>query len=113
IKLANQPSLELFMNEVSEALDDVVVIGYGTAKKSDLTGAVVRINMEDKALQANTNLLQSLIGATSGVNLESKGGASSEPSLFIRGQTSLSACDGPLIVFDRVRYNGSINNINM
>ena len=54
------------MNEVSEALDDVVVIGYGTAKKSDLTGAVVRINMEDKALQANTNLLQSLIGATSG-----------------------------------------------
>lgn len=113
IKLANQLSLEILMNEVSEALDDVVVIGYGTAKKSDLTGAVVRINMEDKALQANTNLLQSLIGATSGVNLESKGGASSEPSLSIRGQTSLSASDRPLIVLDGVIYNGSINNINM
>ncbi|MGH2623878.1 MAG: TonB-dependent receptor plug domain-containing protein, partial [Sphingobacterium sp.] len=113
IQLAGESALEIQMHEVSADLEGVVVIGYGTAKKSDLTGSVVRINMADKALQANTNLLQSLIGATSGVNLESKGGASSEPSLSIRGQTSLSASDRPLIVLDGVIYNGSINNINM
>ncbi|WP_160366824.1 SusC/RagA family TonB-linked outer membrane protein [Sphingobacteruim zhuxiongii] len=113
INLASTLSLQIEMREVSSDLEGVVVIGYGTAKKSDLTGSVVRINMADKALQANTNLLQSLIGATSGVNLESRGGASSEPSLSIRGQTSLSASDRPLIVLDGVIYNGSINNINM
>src|SRR5690606_37320336 len=113
ILLAGESVLEIQMHEVSADLEGVVVIGYGTAKKSDLTGSVVRINMADKALQANTNLLQSLIGATSGVNLESKGGASSEPSLSIRGQTSLSASDRPLIVLDGVIYNGSINNIQM
>lgn len=113
VQLGNQTTLQIALNEVSAELEDVVVIGYGTAKKSDLTGSVVRVSMEDKALQANTNLLQSLIGATSGVNLESRGGASSEPSLSIRGQTSLSASDRPLIVLDGVIYNGSINNINM
>src|SRR5690606_29700608 len=113
INLTSTLSLQIEMHEVSADLEGVVVIGYGTAKKSDLTGSVVRINMADKALQANTNLLQSLIGATSGVNLESRGGASSEPSLSIRGQTSLSASDRPLIVLDGVIYNGSINNINM
>src|SRR5690606_35260773 len=113
VQLGNLTTLQISLNEVSAELEDVVVIGYGTAKKSDLTGSVVRISMEDKALQANTNLLQSLIGATSGVNLESRGGASSEPSLSIRGQTSLSASDRPLIVLDGVIYNGSINNINM
>src|SRR5690606_31099539 len=94
-------------------IDEGVVICYGTQTKSDLTGSVARISMEDKARQANVNLFQALIGASSGVNLEGRGGAASEPTISIRGQTSLSASDRPLIVLDGVIYNGSISNINI
>src|SRR5690606_11987136 len=93
-------------------LDEVVVIGYGEQKKSDLTGSVVRISMDDKATQANVNVFQALVGAAPGVNLENRGGAGGEPNLSIRGQTSLSASDRPLIVIDGIIYNGSISNIN-
>lgn len=101
------------MTEDTASLDEVVVIGYGTAKKSDLTGSVARINLQDKATHANVNLLQALVGASPGINLEGRGGAASEPDLSIRGKTSLSASDGPLIVLDGVIYNGSISNINI
>ncbi len=105
--------IDLVLAEDVQSIDEVVVIGYGTAKKSDLTGSVVRVSMADKATQANVNLLQALVGVSAGVNLEGRGGASSEPTLSVRGQTSLSASDSPLIVLDGIIYNGSISNINI
>lgn len=97
----------------AQLLDELVVVGYGTVRKSDLTGAVDRINLEDRENQANVNLLQSLAGATAGVNIESRGGAGGEPSFSIRGQNSLSASNSPLIVLDGIIYNGSISDINI
>jgi TonB-linked SusC/RagA family outer membrane protein len=113
VPVGDRSVIDVVLEEDMASLDEVVVIGYGTAKKSDLTGSVARITMEDKATQANVNLFQALIGASAGVNLEGRGGASSEPSLSIRGKTSLSASDGPLIVLDGVIYNGSVSNINI
>lgn len=94
-------------------LDEVIVTGYGTQKKSDLTGSVVRVAMDDKASLANMNISQALSGATAGVNVQGSGLAGSDPTLSIRGQTSLSANDAPLIVLDGIIYNGSISNINI
>jgi TonB-dependent SusC/RagA subfamily outer membrane receptor len=94
-------------------LEEVIVTGYGTQKKSDLTGSVVRVTMEEKASLANMNISQALSGATAGVNVQGTGLAGSDPSLSIRGQTSLSASDAPLIVLDGIIYNGSISNINV
>jgi TonB-dependent starch-binding outer membrane protein SusC len=105
--------IDISLSEDVTNLEEVVVIGYGEQKKSDLTGSVVRVSMDEKATQANVNLFQALIGAAAGVNLEGRGGASSEPNLSIRGQTSLSASDRPLIVIDGIIYNGSISNINV
>ncbi len=113
MKVGQQTTLNVTLRRAAAEGNEVVVIGYGTQKKKDLTGSVVRVNMSEKANQANTNLLQALSGASAGVNLEGRGGASSEPSLSIRGQTSLSASDMPLIVLDGVIYNGSISNINI
>ncbi len=110
---ANNAIVNVAMEGDLAQLDEVVVIGYGTQKKSDLTGSVARISMEDKATLANVNLFQALVGASAGVNLEGRGGASSEPTLSVRGQTSLSASDRPLIVLDGVIYNGSISSINI
>jgi TonB-linked SusC/RagA family outer membrane protein len=105
VNVALKPSIE--------ALDEVIVTGYGTQKKSDLTGSVVRVTMEEKASLANTNISQALSGTTAGVNVQGSGLAGSEPDMSIRGQTSLSASDRPLIVLDGIIYNGAISDINI
>jgi TonB-linked SusC/RagA family outer membrane protein len=113
VNAAGRAIIDVKLISSVSALDEVIVIGYGTQKKSDLTGSVVRITMEDKATMSNINVSQALVGATAGVNLEGRGGAEAEPTLSVRGQTSLSASDRPLIVVDGIIYNGSINNINI
>src|SRR4030043_1357502 len=97
----------------TQELQEVIVTGYGTQKKSDLTGSVVRVTMDEKATLANLNLSQAMSGTTAGVNVQGSGLAGSDPSLSIRGRTSLSASDAPLIVLDGIIYNGSISNINV
>jgi TonB-linked SusC/RagA family outer membrane protein len=93
-------------------LDEVVVVGYGSMRKSDLTGSVTRIKVDDKALQANVNLSQVMAGVA-GINIQSRGGASSEPSLSIRGQNTLSTSSSPLVVVDGIIYDGSLMNLNI
>ena len=94
------------------SLDEVIVVGYGTARKKDLTGSVARVDMADKDNNANVNLIQSLAGASPGLNIEQGGGASGEASISIRGQKSLSGSVQPLIVVDGAIFYGNINDIN-
>ncbi|MFO7620057.1 MAG: TonB-dependent receptor, partial [Bacteroidales bacterium] len=111
--LAGRATINVTLTSVTTALDEVIVTGYGTQKKSDLTGSVVRVTMDQKATLANVNLAQALSGASAGVNVQASGLAGSEPSLAIRGRTSLSASDRPLIVLDGIIYNGAIADINI
>jgi TonB-dependent starch-binding outer membrane protein SusC len=113
VPVTGQSVYNISLSQSTIGLDEVIVIGYGTQKKSDLTGSVVRVTMADKAQQSNVNLSQALVGVSAGVNLEARGGADSDPTLSIRGQTSLSASDRPLIVIDGIIYNGAITNINI
>src|SRR5690606_22043247 len=108
IEVGDLSVINVTLTEDMASLDEVVVIGYGTQKKSDLTGSVGRVSMEDRGLQSNTNLFQALSGAAAGVNVQGTGLAGGEPDLSIRGQTSLSASDNPLIVLDGIIYNGAI-----
>ncbi|MGI8635619.1 MAG: SusC/RagA family TonB-linked outer membrane protein, partial [Segetibacter sp.] len=111
--IKGRKEVNIILQAEASALDQVVVVGYGTQRKSDLTGSVVRVSMDDKSLMANTNLFSALSGSTAGVNVQGVGGAGSEPNIGIRGQTSLSASDRPLIVLDGIIYNGSITDINV
>lgn len=111
--VAGQSTVNVSMTESTLALDEVIVIGYGTQKKSDLTGSVSRVTLDEKQTLANTNLSQAMSGATAGVNVQANGLAGSDPDLSIRGKTSLSASDRPLIVLDGIIFNGSINDINI
>ena len=111
--VSGRTTINVALISSTKELEEVIVTGYGTQKKSDLTGSVVRVTMEDKATLANINLTQAMSGTTAGVNVTALGLAGSDPSLSIRGQTSLSASDAPLIVLDGIIYNGSINNINI
>jgi TonB-linked SusC/RagA family outer membrane protein len=111
--VSGRTTINVALASATTELEEVIVTGYGTQKKSDLTGSVVRVTMDDKATLANLNLSQAMSGTTAGVNVTASGLAGSDPSLSIRGRTSLSASDAPLIVLDGIIYNGSINNISI
>ena len=112
VAVGGKTTMDVTLEEDAIGIEEVVAIGYGTMKKSDLTGSVARATIDDKASQGKTNLLQAISGTNAGVNVQSVGMAGSDPNISIRGKTSLSASDKPLIVLDGIIYNGDISNIN-
>ncbi|WP_282124708.1 SusC/RagA family TonB-linked outer membrane protein [Algibacter mikhailovii] len=102
VTIQNQTVLNVILKENLEQLDDVVVIGYGTAKKTDLTGSVASISSDDFA-QGNMGTVQNLIaGKAPGVRIYSSAGAEpgAESSIQIRGANSISGNNNPLYVID-------------
>lgn len=97
-------------------LEEVVVVGYGTQKKSDVTGSVTTVSKERLSQLPVTNVLQSVQGAVAGVSItQSSSVPGSGVSAVIRGTNSISASTGPFIVLDGMPYSttgGSINDIN-
>jgi len=100
--------------EVSDVgLDEIVVIGYGTVRKRDLTGSVASIRGEEMRDIPSANISQALQGRISGVDLtqtSTKPGATMQ--IRIRGSRSLNASNDPLIVVDGIPFPGSIGDIN-
>ncbi|MBQ6086493.1 MAG: TonB-dependent receptor [Bacteroidales bacterium] len=87
----------------SEFIDDVVVIGYGTVKKTDMTGSVASIKADDVNRGAITSPAQALVGKVSGLNITPASGEPGAKSAFrIRGGSSLTASNDPLVVIDGV-----------
>jgi len=111
--VGNQTVINLTMSEQTQELDEVIVVGYGTMRKSDLTGAVARVNMEEKENLANVTISQALSGASPGISISPSGRAGQDPSINIRGQSSFTGNQDPLIVLDNVIYYGSISDINV
>ncbi len=115
IEVAGQTSINITMEEDAIGLEEVVAIGYGVAKKSDLTGAVTRVDVERLADLPNVSIMQSLKGAVPGLNVSAVDGVGQNPTLSIRGQNTLSSSSGanaPLIVVDGIIYHGSIIDLN-
>ena len=113
IKVVGKTIISVILQEESIGIEEVVAIGYGTMKKSDLTGAVVSVDMGRKDMTSNIDLSQSLSGYIPGVNSTSSALAGGAGDLSIRGQTSLSASDSPLIVVDGIIFNGTTADINV
>ncbi|MCX6327049.1 MAG: SusC/RagA family TonB-linked outer membrane protein [Bacteroidia bacterium] len=105
--------IDAVLKEEAVGLNEVIVIGYGTVKKSDLTGSVMRVETQSLKSQSNTQLTDMISGSVSGLYIKqgtsASGGAS---TMEIRGQTSLLANTDPLIVLDGAIYNGNIMDIN-
>jgi TonB-linked SusC/RagA family outer membrane protein len=113
VAVGNNTTFNIKLQESLQALDEVVVVGYGTMKKSDLTGSVVSIKMADKETAANVSLSQALQGYMAGVNVGGTSKAGEAGSISIRGNTSLSASQNPLLVVDGIIYNGSLNDFDV
>jgi len=93
-------------------LDEVVVVGYGTQKKSDVTGSIVRADLESFRTSPNSNIAQLLQGAVPGLNVGPVTSAGQTPSIQVRGQSTLSGSQGVLIVLDGIVYAGDLSRIN-
>ena len=113
LEVAGKSRIDVKMMEEAIGIDEVVAIGYGTMKKSDLTGSVIRVDMGRKEMAANIELTQALQGYLPGINAGASGNAGKAGALSIRGQTSLSASDEPLIVVDGIIFNGTLADVNV
>src|SRR5690606_29784114 len=96
----------------TELLEEVIVVGYGIMKKSDLTGSVIRADIDPKASANNTSIMEALRGYVPGLEIGQITKSGQEPSMRLRGKSTLAGSNDPLIVVDGVIYRGSINNIN-
>ncbi|MCC5938381.1 MAG: SusC/RagA family TonB-linked outer membrane protein [Lunatimonas sp.] len=112
INVGNQSTLNVELVADQAQLEEVVVVGYGTVRKSDLTGSVVRVNADNFKNQSNVQLTDMLAGTVAGFNANQSTSAAGGSSLEVRGPTSLSAGTEPLVVLDGVIFNGSIRDIN-
>jgi len=110
--VGNQSVIEIALQPSTNALDELVVVGYGTMKKSDLTGAVIRIDSKTFKNQPMTQLTDMLTGTVAGFNANQATSAAGGSSLQIRGPKSLTANSSPMVVMDGVIFNGSIADIN-
>jgi len=107
-----ESNLLIKLQSTTADLDEVVVIGYGTAKKSDLTGSITRVDANQFKNQPTTQLTEMLNGTVAGFISNQSTSASGASSMEIRGPKSLNASTSPMIVLDGVIFNGSIADIN-
>ena len=113
VEIGSRTQVDVVLKPDTKALEEVVVVGYGTVKKRDLTGAIASVNVEQTKLQPNTNASQMLRGTTAGVQVTDNGRPGQVGTIKIRGTNSISASTDPLIVLDGIIYaGGSLADIN-
>ena len=110
VKVGTQNVINVTLKEDSQMLAETVVIGYGSAKKRDLTGSITNIKGEEIANKPATNPLSSLQGKVAGVQIVNSGHAGADPEIRIRGTNSINGYK-PLYVVDGL-FNDNINFLN-
>lgn len=112
VKVGKQSVINIVMKDDTQSLDEVVVVGYGVQKKSDLTGSISSIKPADITSTPTTNALKSLQGKVAGLDItQSSGQPGASISLTMRGNRSLKADNNPLVLVDGIDY-GSFVDIN-
>jgi TonB-linked SusC/RagA family outer membrane protein len=114
ININNRSVINVTLQKEETALTDVVVVGYGTQKRKDITGSVVSIDSQRLQNLPNSNFAQALEGSLPGVSVNTNGGGAegSSVSILIRGRKSVLASRNPIIILDGIPYNGSFSDIN-
>ena len=111
IPVNGRTTINLVMKESTELLDEVVVIGYGAVKKSDLTSSISTVKSEDITQTVTGNAMDALQGKVNGVQVTSAGSPGATPKVLIRGVTTVNGSD-PLYVVDGMPISGNINFLN-
>ncbi len=113
VAVRGQSSLKIVLEEDTEMLDEVIVVGYGTMKKSDVTGSLTRVTsatIEERPVQ---NALQAMQGKTAGVDITTNSRPGELGEVRIRGERSINNSNDPLYVVDGIPLTaGSMNDLN-
>jgi TonB-linked SusC/RagA family outer membrane protein len=112
---ADQADLAIALSSDKLEMDKVIVVGYGTRRKSDITGSIVSISEQSIKDVPSSNLAAAIQGQGAGIDIQRSGANSkpgATPNILIRGSRSLGASNAPLIVVDGIPFNGSINDLN-
>lgn len=113
LSTANKTFFNITLKEDSRLLDEVVVIGYGSMKKKDLTGAISHVEAERLTLERPTTVQDILRSSAPGLIVQpSSSDAKETPTFLIRGQRSLNGGTAPLVVLNGVPFNGDLSEIN-
>ena len=108
--IGNRTNFEISLNPDMQSLREVVVVGYGTQKRGDVTGAIAQVKAEDLENQAVVSLDQGIIGRMAGVQvLETSGAPGDNVSIRVRGISSVTAGNNPLIVIDGVPVSDNLS----
>lgn len=105
-------NLEISLKPDNTTLDEVVVVGYSTQKKKDLTGAIASADLVAFKESPNVSIIQSLKGALPGLTIGQTNRAGDEPSINIRGTSTLNGNTSPLIIVDGLIFGGRLSDIN-
>ena len=105
--------MNITMTEGERLLDEVVVVGYGTQRKKDLTGGLSVVGKEKLDMVSTSNLMDRSVWQVAGLNITTENAApGQDQNIRIRGENSLSADNGPLIVMDGIPYSGSLVDLD-
>ncbi len=113
LQVKASPEMTITLSEDTGLLDEVVVVGYQTMKKADLTGSVSVVNSKNFENSADTDPMRALQGKVPGMTVTADGSPSGTGSVRIRGIGSFNASQDPLFVIDGVPTTASLNSLNM
>jgi len=112
IEVGSQSNVTVQMEDDVQQMEEVVIVGYGVVKKSDLTGSVASVKPEELAKVPTANVMESIQGKVAGVDVaRTSGSATAKPQITIRGNRSVNAGNGPLYIVDGVQY-ANVEDIN-
>ena len=113
IPVGDKTRIDIVLKEDAKAIDDVIVVAFGTAKKEAFTGSATVLKSDDIAKTQQPNVAQALAGKVAGVQLTNTSGQPGKsPEIRIRGFSSLNAGNSPLWIVDGMPYSGDLNNLN-
>lgn len=112
IPVSGKNKIDVTLKEDTEQLEEVVVIGYGTAKKKDLTGAISTVKAENLEKETPRSVQDLLRANAPGVSIGASANADGSTTVQIRGKNTLSAGSDPLYVLDGVIFSGDLSDIN-
>ncbi len=112
VEVGNRSVIDLIMTPDIQQLQELVVVGFGTQEKRELTGSVVRANIDDFRESPNVNIAQSLQGTVPGLNIGQVDEAGENPQISIRGKTTLGGNQDVLIVLDGIIFTGNLSDLN-
>ena len=106
-------NMKIVLDTDNQSLDEVMVVAYGTAKKSAFTGSAAVIGSEELSKKVTTNVADALVGSVSGLQMRGSSGqpGAGQGSINIRGIASMYAATDPLVIVDGAPYSASLSNI--